>query len=101
MLCRTVVGVAGPAMLAYPTLNIDTATFGAILGWGTAGNLMGKVTTGALADKIGGSKIFISAIFFAAIATFIFGTLSTNSAFFVLYFLTVLQKRLAGPRSLI
>ena len=52
MLCRTVVGVAGPAMLADPTLNIDTATFGAILGWGTAGNLMGKVTTGALADKL-------------------------------------------------
>ena len=58
MLCRTVVGVAGPAMLADPTLNIDTATFGAILGWGTAGNLMGKVTTGALADEIGGSNIF-------------------------------------------
>ena len=97
MLCRTVVGVAGPAMLADPTLNIDTATFGAILGWGTAGNLMGKVTTGALADKIGGSKIFISAIFFAAIATFIFGTLSTNSAFFVLYFLTVFAKAAGWP----
>ena len=52
MLCRTVVGVAGPAMLADPALTLDIATFGAILGWGTAGNLTGKLTTGVLADKL-------------------------------------------------
>ena len=62
MLCRTVVGVAGPAMLADPGLTLDTATFGAILGWGTAGNLTGKLTTGILADKLGGSRIFIWAV---------------------------------------
>ena len=38
MLCRTVVGVAGPAMLIDPNLQLDTASFGAILGWVTAGN---------------------------------------------------------------
>ena len=97
MLCRTVVGVAGPAMLADPMLTLDTATFGAILGWGTAGNLTGKLTTGILADKFGGSRIFVWAIGLAAIATVIFGTLSTNIAFFALYFLTVFAKSAGWP----
>ena len=97
MLCRTVVSVAGPAMLADPLLTLDTATFGAILGWGTAGNLTGKLTTGILADKLGGRKVFPWAIGLAAIATFIFGTLSSNVAFFVLYFLTVFAKSAGWP----
>lgn len=97
MLCRTVVGVAGPAMLIDPSLQLDTASFGAILGWGTAGNLTGKLTNGVLADKLGGSKVFIFAIGFAAVATFIFGTLSSNTAFFALYFLTVFAKSAGWP----
>lgn len=97
MLCRTVVGVAGPAMLIDPTLQLDTASFGAILGWGTAGNLTGKLTNGVLADKLGGSKVFILSIGAAAVATFIFGTLSSNSAFFALYFLTVFAKSAGWP----
>ena len=97
MLCRTVVGVAGPAMLIDPSLQLDTASFGAILGWGTAGNLTGKLTNGVLADKLGGSKVFIVAIGIAAVTTFIFGTLSTNTAFFALYFLTVFAKSAGWP----
>lgn len=97
MLCRTVVGVAGPAMLADPQLTLDTATFGALLGWGTAGNLTGKLTTGILADKFGGSRIFIWAIGLAAMTTVIFGTLSTNIAFFALYFFTVFAKSAGWP----
>lgn len=84
-------------MLADPTLSLDTATFGAILGWGTAGNLTGKLTTGVLADKLGGSRVFLWAIGLAAIATFIFGTLSSNIAFFALYFLTVFAKSAGWP----
>ena len=92
MLCRTTVGVAGPAMLLDPDLQLDKATFGAILGWGRAGNLAGKLTNGVLADKMGGSKTFIFAIGVAAITTFIFGTLSTNSAFFALFLYLVSGK---------
>lgn len=97
MLCRTVVGVAGPAMLLDPNLALDTASFGAILGWGTAGNLTGKLTNGILADKIGGTKIFIAAIAMAAITTIVFGTLSSNTAFFALYFLTIFAKSAGWP----
>ncbi len=97
MLCRTVLGVAGPSMLLDPSLDLDTATFGAILGWGTAGNLTGKLTNGVLADKLGGSRVFISALAIAAITTLIFGTVSANSAFFVLYFLTIFAKSAGWP----
>lgn len=97
MLCRTVVGVAGPAMLQDPSLGLDTASFGAILGWGTAGNLIGKLTNGILADKLGGSRVFIFVIGLAAVSTFVFGTLSTNTAFFALYFLTVFSKSAGWP----
>ena len=97
MLCRTVVSVAGPTMLADPALSLDIASFGAILGWGTAGNLTGKLTTGVLADKLGGSRVFIWAVGIAAVATFIFGSLSSNIAFFALYFLTVFAKSAGWP----
>jgi len=97
MLCRTVVSVAGPAMIADPSLTLDVASFGAIAGWGTAGNLAGKLTNGVLADKLGGSRVFIFAIGLAAIATFIFGTLSSNTAFFALYFLTMFSKSAGWP----
>ena len=97
MLCRTVVSVAGPTMLADPALSLDIASFGAILGWGTAGNLTGKLTTGVLADKLGGSRVFIWAVGIAAVATFIFGSLTSNIAFFALYFLTVFAKSAGWP----
>jgi len=97
MLCRTVVGVAGPAMLIDPELSLDTASFGAILGWGTAGNLIGKLTNGIVADRLGGSKVFLAAIGIAAVSTFIFGTLSTDTAFFALYFITIFAKSAGWP----
>ncbi len=97
MLCRTVMGVAGPAMILDPDLQLDTASFGAILGWGTAGNLVGKLTNGVVADRLGGSKVFISSIGFAAVTTFALGTLSTNTAFFAFYFLTVFAKSAGWP----
>ena len=97
MLCRTVMGVAGPAMILDPSLNLDTASFGAILGFGTAGNLIGKLTNGVLADKLGGSRVFIFAIGFAAVATIAFGTMSNNTVFFALYFLTIFAKSAGWP----
>lgn len=97
MLCRTTVGIAGPAMLLDDELNLDKTAFGAILGWGTAGNLLGKLTNGVLADKLGGHKVFIFAIALSAAAIFMFGTVSTNGAFFIFYFLTIFAKSAGWP----
>ncbi|HIG40012.1 MAG: MFS transporter [bacterium] len=97
MLCRTTLGVAGPAMLMDADLHLNKTAFGAILGWGTAGNLLGKLTNGILADKAGGQKIFVLAIVVAVIATFMFGTMSSITAFCGFYFLTIFAKSAGWP----
>jgi len=97
MLCRTTVGIAGPAMLLDADLHLDKASFGALLGWGTAGNLLGKLTNGVLADRLGGNKVFILAISVSALAIFCFGTTSHLTAFFAFYFVTVFAKSAGWP----
>jgi len=84
-------------MLLDPDLHLDKTSFGAILGWGTAGNLLGKLTNGVLADRLGGNRVFILAISVAALAIFCFGTTSSINAFFALYFITVFAKSAGWP----
>ena len=97
MLCRTTVGVAGPAMLLDADLQLTTTTFGAILGWGMAGNLLGKLTNGVLADTFGGRRIFVLALCATAAAIGAFGVVSATSSFFLLYFLTLFAKSAGWP----
>ena len=97
ILCRTTLGIAGPAMLLDPDLNPDKTAFGAILGWGTAGNLVGKLANGVLADRIDGNKIFILAITVSALAIFCFGNTSNIDAFFLFYFITIFAKSAGWP----
>ncbi len=84
-------------MLLDADLHLDKTAFGAILGWGTAGNLLGKLTNGVLADKAGGRKVFILSIGVSAVAIFMFGTVSSRSAFFLFYFLTIFAKSAGWP----
>ena len=97
MLCRTTVGVAGPAMLLDADLRLTTTAFGAILGWGMAGNLLGKLTNGVLADKLGGRRIFVLALCITAIAICSFGVVSETSSFFLFYFFTLFAKSAGWP----
>ena len=97
MLCRTTVGVAGPAMLLDADLQLTTTAFGAILGWGMAGNLLGKLTNGVLADKFGGRRVFVLALCITAIAICFFGVVSATSGFFLFYFLTLFAKSAGWP----
>jgi OPA family sugar phosphate sensor protein UhpC-like MFS transporter len=97
MLCRTTVGVAGPAMLLDADLHLNTTIFGAILGWGMAGNLLGKLTNGVLADRLGGRKTFVLALCITATAIGVFGAVSGSSSFFLFYFLTLFAKSAGWP----
>jgi len=97
MLCRTTVGVAGPAMLLDGDLHLTKAGFGAILGWGMAGNLLGKLTNGTLADRLGGRRIFLLALGVAAAAICAFGASSEKKVFFIFYFLTLFAKSAGWP----
>jgi len=97
MLCRTTVSIAGPAMLLDDDLQLTKTTFGAILGWGMAGNLAGKLTNGILADKFGGPRVFILALSLSAAAIGLFGAASEAGIFCALYFITLFAKSAGWP----
>ena len=80
-----------------PILRLTTTAFGAILGWGMAGNLLGKLTNGVLADKLGGRRIFVLALCITAIAICSFGVVSETSSFFLFYFFTLFAKSAGWP----
>jgi len=62
ILARTAIYVASPAMVDDPSLGLTKTMFGAILGWGTAGMVTGKLLSGAVADRLGGRRVFLLAL---------------------------------------
>src|SRR6478752_2853431 len=62
ILCRTAIYVASPAMVEDPALGLTKTMFGAILGWGTAGMVTGKLLGGVVADRFGGRTVFLLAL---------------------------------------
>ena len=71
--------------------------WGAILGWGTAGTLVGKLTTGVMADRFGGRKVFLISIGFCMLATAIFGMVSKVFFFSIAFFIAMLAKSAGWP----
>ena len=96
-ICRTTVVISSPAMLDDPELGLNKTMWGAILGWGTAGTLVGKLTTGILADRFGGRRVFLISIGFCMLAT---GTFGIISKFFFMnhkFFMQTLHSMLREP----
>ena len=75
-ICRMTVVTSSPAMLDDPELGLNKTMWGAILGMGTAGTLVGKLVTGLMADQFGGRRVFLFSIGFCMLATGIFGMMS-------------------------
>ena len=96
-ICRTTVVISSPAMLDDPELGLNKAMWGAILGWGTAGTLVGKLTTGVMADRFGGRKVFLISIGFCMLATGIFGMMSKVFFFSIAFFIAMLAKSAGWP----
>jgi MFS transporter, OPA family, sugar phosphate sensor protein UhpC len=96
-ICRTTVVISSPAMLDDPELELNKTMWGAILGWGTAGTLVGKLTTGILADRFGGRKVFLISIGFCMLATGIFGMVSKVFFFSIAFFIAMLAKSAGWP----
>jgi len=94
-ICRTAVVVSSPAMLDDPELALNKTMWGAILGWGTAGTLVGKLVTGIMADRFGGRRIFLFSIGLCIFATGVFGMMS-NVLFFSIAFFTAMFAKSAG-----
>ncbi len=96
-ICRTTVIISSPAMLDDPELELNKTMWGAILGWGTAGTLVGKLTTGVMADRFGGRKVFLVSIGFCILATGIFGMMSKVFFFSIAFFIAMLAKSAGWP----
>jgi OPA family sugar phosphate sensor protein UhpC-like MFS transporter len=96
-ICRTTVVISSPAMLDDPALELNKTMWGAILGWGTAGTLVGKLTTGIMADRFGGRKVFLISIGICMLATGIFGMASKVFFFSIAFFIAMLAKSAGWP----
>jgi len=96
-MCRAAVVISSPAMFDDPRLGLDKTAWGAIIGWGTAGTLIGKLANGVLADKLGGRRVFMLSLGFCMLATGIFGTMSGVFYFSLAYFIALFAKSAAWP----
>jgi sugar phosphate permease len=96
-ICRATVIIASPAMLDDPTLELDKTAWGAILGWGTAGTIIGKLATGIMADRLGGRKVFLFSLGLCMLATGMFGFMSKAFFFSVAFFVAMFAKAGAWP----
>ena len=96
-MCQKTVVISGPAMLDDPMLGLTKTTWGAILGWGTAGTIVGKLINGVLADRFGGRRVFIFSLALCMLATTVFGTMSGVLFFSIAYFVALFGKSAGWP----
>ncbi|TPW21755.1 MAG: hypothetical protein FD126_375 [Elusimicrobia bacterium] len=97
ILCRTAIYVASPAMVDDPGLGLTKTMFGAVLGWGTAGMVTGKLLSGAVADRLGGRAVFLLALSVTAAAAGAFATAGRFSLFCFLNFTMLLAASAGWP----
>ena len=81
MICRQMVTILSPALLADESLNFTVQNTGDILAYGTVGAMVGKVIWGPLADKIGGRLTFLIGIVLTALLVAAFGLSQNVMAF--------------------
>jgi len=90
MICRQMVTILSPALLADETLALTKTNLGDFAAYGTLGALVGKLIWGPLADKFGGRFTMLVGIFFTALFIVAFGLSPNVMAFtgfsFLLYF---------------
>ena len=97
VLCRTAINVASPELVDDPALGLDEASFGALLGWGAAGALTGKLVNGVAADVVGGRRLFLFALTAMGVSTILFGLSSAHVFFLLLNFAAQMTKAGGWP----
>ena len=97
ILCRTAIYAASPAMVEDPALGLSKAMFGAVLGWGTAGMVAGKLLSGAVADRLGGRRVFLSALAITAVTAAAFSLARSHALLCLLNFTMLLAASAGWP----
>jgi sugar phosphate permease len=97
MVCRQMVTILSPAMLADESLGLTKTNLGDFAAYGTLGALVGKLIWGPLADKFGGRFTFLIGIFFTALFIIAFGLSPNVIAFTGFSFLLYCSKSSGWP----
>lgn len=97
ILCRTALYAASPAMAEDASLGLTKTMFGAVLGWGTAGMVTGKLLSGAVADALGGRRVFLLALSVTAAAALAFAVAGRYALFCALNFTMLLAASAGWP----
>ncbi|MDX2314624.1 MAG: MFS transporter [Gammaproteobacteria bacterium] len=97
MICRQMVTILSPALLADESLNFTVKDTGDILAYGTVGAMVGKLIWGPLADKIGGRFAFLAGIVLTALLVVTFGLSHNVVAFTVCSALLYCTKSSGWP----
>jgi OPA family sugar phosphate sensor protein UhpC-like MFS transporter len=97
MICRQMVTILSPALLADESLNFTVKHTGDILAYGTVGAMVGKLIWGPLADKIGGRLTFLIGIVLTALLVATFGLSQNVMAFTVCSALLYCTKSSGWP----
>jgi len=97
MVCRQMVTILSPAMLADPSLGLTKTNLGDFAAYGTIGALVGKLIWGPLGDRIGGRKTFLLGILLSAVLVAAFGLSPGVAAFTVCSFLLYGAKSAGWP----
>ena len=97
MICRQMVTILSPALLADDTLGLTKTNLGDFAAYGTLGALVGKLIWGPLADKIGGRFTFLIGILLTALFIIAFGLSPNVMAFTGFSFLLYCTKSSGWP----
>ncbi|GAW96405.1 MULTISPECIES: MFS transporter [Colwellia] len=97
MICRQMVTILSPALLADETLALSKTNLGDFAAYGTLGALIGKLIWGPLADKIGGRITILMGIFLTALFIIAFGLSANVMAFTGCSFLLYCTKSSGWP----
>ncbi|NQY89003.1 MAG: MFS transporter [Colwellia sp.] len=97
MICRQMVTILSPALLADETLALTKTNLGDFAAYGTLGALVGKLIWGPLADKFGGRFTLLIGIFLTALFIIAFGLSANVLAFTGFSFLLYCSKSSGWP----
>ena len=97
MICRQMITILGPAMLADESLGLTKTNLGDFAAYGTIGALVGKLIWGPLTDKFGGRLTFLVGITTTALLVIAFGYSPNIASFTFFSFLIYCLKSSGWP----
>lgn len=97
MICRQMLTIVSPALLADTSLALTKTNLGDFAAFGTLGALTGKLIWGPLGDAIGGRLTFLLGIVLSAVFLMCFGLSSNVMSFTVFAFLFYCTKSAGWP----